>query len=264
MRPVDLTDVRVRANAAAERLPDIPASLSVIRSLLDDYADRAHRVAPEPNNTSKEIILRTPMPVIRAIVTALRGPLLNDPQMAWLLLKDLWESNSREERRIAAEVLGYLAPQKPDETLAYIEMCLTRNPGETSLETLAEQGLGPLVLTNPTPYLEQARKWVLHPLKWARRFGLAVIAPLVKDKKWDNVPGALDVIRNVMSEADPDLRKAAADLVRALSIKSPAEIYRFLREQALRVNSNTQWIVRTAMNKLPADEQAELTRLMRG
>jgi len=66
-----------------------------------------------------------------------------------------------------------------------------------------------------------------------------------------------------MAEADPDVRKAVAILVRDLIPKGPAEVNRFLREQALRPNNNTHWIIRTAMVKLSPEEQAEIVSLMR-
>jgi hypothetical protein len=76
----------------------------------------------------------------------------------------------------------------------------------------------------PGRYLEHARRWVTHTGRWVRRFGLSALMPLVKDRQWDNVPGALAVVRAVMTDGDAEVRKAAATVLTGLGPKSPAEV----------------------------------------
>jgi hypothetical protein len=59
------------------------------------------------------------------------------------------------------------------------------------------------------------------------------------------------------------VRRAAADVLEKLGPKSPAEVSRFLREQAVRANANAQWIIRNALLGVPESEQAAVIKLLR-
>ena len=109
-----------------------------------------------------------------------------------------------------------------------------------------------------------AQRWIGHPNRWARRFAVALLWPLVKDKHWDNVPAALRVLGPAMKETDAEVRRAVSGVLAHLAPKSPAEISRFLLEQARYSNANTQWIIRNAMTPLGPEEQAAIVRAMRG
>jgi DNA alkylation repair enzyme len=261
--PIDPARLRTSTDALAAQFDDAGRLAAGLRNLLDDYADRTHRPSPRVITSSVDNAYKTPGPVVRAIVAALRPPAQVSPDAALAAAGRLWQGRSREERRIAAELLGVVAPRRPAEALAQIEAWLPQIESGETADALAEYGLGPLIRAEPARYLEAARNWVAHPKKWVRRFGLAALMPLVADKAWDNVPAALAIIRPVMREADGEVRRAAAAALEGLGPKSPAEISRFLREFATHSNPNTSWIVRNALPGLGAAEQAEIIRLLR-
>jgi len=263
MPPIDLTRLRARTTALAERFADATATASAVRQLLDDYADRTHRPSPRVASRSLGYSFKVAPPVLRAVITALRGPTLANPAVATAMADQLWKNGSREERRIAAEVLGLVAPQQPAEALAIIEVWVPRIEGAETADALAEYGLGPLMLADPARYLAEARRWVTFPQKWARRFGLAALMPLIHDRQWDNVPGALSVVRLAMADTDGDVRREAVAVLEGLAAKSPAEIGQFLREQASRTNTNTGSIIRAAMLALDPEEQTSIFKLLR-
>ena len=60
-----------------------------------------------------------------------------------------------------------------------------------------------------------------------------------------------------------ELGRTAALALEKLGPKSPPEVSRFLREQAVRANANTQWIIRNALAGLPEADQTEVIRLLR-
>ena len=70
MPPIDLPTLRARAAAIAEKFSDPPALLAAVHSLLEDYADRSHRASPKLTDSSPQNTLKTPMPVVRAVITA--------------------------------------------------------------------------------------------------------------------------------------------------------------------------------------------------
>jgi hypothetical protein len=263
MPPIDPTVLRARAAALAEQLGDPAAAAAGVRRLLDDYADLTHRPSPKVATSAVANEYKVPAPVLRAIVNALRGPALADPQAGLALAEALWIKGSREARRIAAELLGQAAPRAPAEALALIEAWAPQVESAETADALAELGLGPLMVAEPGRYLEIARRWVKHPGRWVRRLGLAALLPLVKDRQWDNVPGALAVVRPVMTDGDAEVRRAAARVLTGLGPKSPAEVTLFLREQALRSNNNANWIIRNSLSGLDEAAQAGIIKLMR-
>jgi len=263
MPPIDPAVLRARTAALPGRFLDAEAVAALVRRLLDEYADRTHRASPQLTSSAVANAYKAPAPVVRAIVNALRLPARADPPAALRAVAAIWAGGSREERRIAAELLGQVALAAPAETLARIETWAPQIESAETAEALAELGLGPLMLADPPQYLEHARRWAHSPVRWVRRLALAALLPLVKDRQWDNVPGALAVLRPVMTEADAEVRRAAAGVLEKLGPKSPAEVSRFLREQAVRANSNTRWIIRNALAGVPDADQAEIIKLLR-
>jgi DNA alkylation repair enzyme len=263
MPPIELTRLRARTAALAERFADPAATATAVRQMLDDYADRSHRPSPHVASRSLGYSFKVAPPVLRAIVTALRGPAQASPPAAMDMANQLWKNGSREERRIASELLGTVARQVPAEALALIEAWAPRIEGSETADALADLGLGPLMLADPARYLAEARRWVTFPQKWVRRFGLAALMPLIHDRQWDNVPSALSVVRLAMADVDGDVRRAAVAVLQGLAAKSPAEIGQFLREQASRTNTNTGSIIRGAMVALDPEEQTSIFKLLR-
>jgi len=262
MPAIDPAALRARTAVLTERVYDPPALAAGVRGLLDDYADRTHRASPKLTGSAPSNSFKTPAPVVRAIVSALRGFAKTSPHAALDMVKAIWAGGSREERRIASELLGRAAPLVPDKTLALVESLLpSLESGETT-DALAEHGFGPLMLANPAMHLPNARRWAQSPHKWTRRFGLSALKPLLRDKKWDNVPGALDVVRGVMADPEPEVRAAVSSVLRDLIPKSPVEAGRFLREHAERGDHNTHFIIRTALASLTPTTQTEIARIM--
>jgi hypothetical protein len=263
MPPIDPAVLRARTAALAGQMGDPAAAAAGVRRLLEYYADLTHRPSPKVVTSAATNEYKVPAPVLRAIVNALRGPAQADPAAGLGLAAALWAGGSREARRIAAELLGQAAPGAPAEALALIETWAPQVEGAETADALAELGLGALMRAEPGRYLEHARRWAAHPGRWVRRLGLSALMPLVKDRQWDNVPGALAVVRQVMTDGDAEVRKAAAAVLTGLGPKSPAEVRLFLREQALRSNNNANWIIRNALGGLDEPTQAEIIRLMR-
>jgi hypothetical protein len=260
---IDLPHVRARAAAIAGQFADTPACLAGIHALFVDYSDQSHRVSQKLANSAPANELKTPAPVVRQVLIGLRQPAQASPPTALALLKGLWAAGTREERRLAAELLGVIAAKVPVEALALVEAWLPEIESAATAHALAEYGLSPLALADPAAHLQAAFHWATHPLKWMRCFALASLRPLIQDKKWDDVPGALGVVRVAIDDAAPEIRQAAATVLSDLLPKSPMEVNLFLREQAARSNNNAHLIVRAVLTKLTPAAQAELIKIMR-
>ncbi len=263
MPPIDPAVLRTRTQALAAQVANPTAAAASVRALLSDYADRTHRASPRVATSQVDNAYKTSPPVLRAIVAALREPARANPTATLALTSALWAGASREERRLAAELLGAVATLAPAEALALVEQWAVQIESGETADALAELGLGPLARADPQAHLAYAQRWVGHANRWARRFAVALLWPLVKDKHWDNVPAALRVLGPVMSETDGEVRRAVADVLAQLAPKSPGEISRFLLEQARRSNINAHWIIRNAMSTLGPEAQAEIVRALR-
>ncbi|MCC7358075.1 MAG: DNA alkylation repair protein [Anaerolineales bacterium] len=263
MPPIDPAVLRRHTAALPGKFPDAVAVAALVRRLLDEYADRTHRASPVVTTSAPANEYKAPAPVVRAITNALRPLLKSDPAAARQTADTVWAGGSREERRIAADWLGQVALAAPAAALALIERWAPQVESADTADALAELALGPLMRAEPTRYLEIARRWVVGPARWVRRLGAAALTPLVNDRQWDNVPAALAVLRPLMGEGDGEVRRTAAQVLEKLGPKSPPEVSRFLREQAVRANANTQWIIRNALAGLPEADQAEIIRLLR-
>lgn len=263
--PIDPSQLRTRAAEIAVRLNANPAECAAaVHRVLDDYADRSHRYSPKlAERTAPIPTFKTPPPVVRAILTALRKPAQEAPAEALATAKYLWAKSSREERRIAVELLGLVALRLPTETLALIESWVPELESATTANEMTELALSPLLPADPPGHLYRARQWLKQPNKWARYFGVMVIAALAKVRGWDDVPSALDILRGLMTEPDPSVRQAVIAALNGLAPRNLNAMTRFLREHAQRSNHHTHTILRATLKALPAAEQAELVKMMR-
>src|SRR5260370_18156023 len=129
MPPIELTRLRARTAALAERFADPAATATAVRQMLDDYADRSHRPSPHVASRSLGYSFKVAPPVLRAIVTALRGPAQASPPAAMDMANQLWKNGSREERRIASGLPGTGARQAPAQAPALIQASAPRTQG---------------------------------------------------------------------------------------------------------------------------------------
>lgn len=261
--PIDPTALRIQTEALTNHLND-PATLALkVRGLLDEYAQRAHRPSPRLAGNLPAGTFKTPAPVLHTISRALREATRTSPATLLNVARAVWAGGSREERHIAAELLGQAARVTPEKALLVIEACLPEIESAATADALAEHGLSPLVKLNPAVYVSYAKGWAQSQHKWTRRFALAVLHPLLKDKKWDSVPGALEVVGQVMTDPESDVRSAAVTALCGLAPKSPVEVGRFLRQQANNPHHTVQNIIRLTLAKLSPEVRTEVERVRR-
>lgn len=261
--PIDPAALRVQTETLITYLND-PATLALkVRGLLDDYAQRTHRPSPRLAGNLPAGTFKTPAPVMHTISRTLQEATRASPATLLNVARAIWAGGTREERRIAAELLGQAAQVTPEKALLVIEACLPEIESADTADALAAHGLSPLVKMNPAVYLSHAKGWAQSQHKWTRRFALAVLQPLLKDKKWDSVPGALEVVSQVMTDPESDVRSAAVTALCGLAPKSPVEVGRFLRQQADHPHHHVQHIIRLTLAKLAPELRAEVERRMR-
>ncbi|MCS6910441.1 MAG: DNA alkylation repair protein [Anaerolineales bacterium] len=261
---IDPLVLRARTNEVAARLANPAACASAIRRLLEDYTDRTHRLSPRLAEMRPDGARQTPAPVTRALLAALRKPAQASPEEALALAKALWAGGTRPERVLAAQVLGLVASRLPDETLALADSWVTELDSLETVEAVVNHVFGPLLAGAQTQFLQRARGWSRQPQKWVRCLGITVLSALARERKWDDVLSALELLRPLMGESDPNVRAAIITALRNLARRNAPETARFLLEFAHRSDHNTHMIVRGALRALPEADQAQLLRALRG
>ncbi len=261
--PIDVPALRARAAAIAGQLADPVVCAAQIRKLFRDLADHSRRINQRPVGGRLDEQLRTPTPVIHEMAVALRVPVQKDPASAGLLARALWEAGSREERRLAADVLGFLALGSPTDALAQLEVLLPKSEGAPIVDALVLGAFKPLLLREPGQALAVARKWALQRNKWLRRAAALAVYTLAQETRWDDLPGMFEVLRVLATESDPSVRPAVVDALRTLTNARPLDARPFLHEQAIRSDHNSRFLVRSVMKLLPEDWQNDLVRDLR-
>ena len=165
---------------------------------------------------------------------------------------------------MAAQLLGMAAPFLPAETLQRITRWLPQADDPPINDGLAREAFAPLArLGAPQLLTETARSWATAPEKWTRRFAAAALLALAEDRQFENIPALLAVLAELMADPEPDVRKVAAEVLLALLPRSPAEVRRFLRDQARLGRRATARLIRQIWPALDAETQAVLQPWLR-
>lgn len=263
MPAVDLLTLRARAAALVNLFDQPEPFLKSLRQLLEATSDASYRQSIVVHAHMPLKGYGTPLPVLRAVASALKRSALASPPQALRLAGLLWSAGTREERRLAAELVGLVAASDPEGALRMIEAWL---PDLDSLETadmLAAAAARPLMLADPRARLLDARRWVNAEARWVRRFGAAALGELARAQEFQDVDAVLAALRGAMTESKAEVRRAVAANLRDLTPKSAGDVARFLREWAQVTDKNTRWMVKHGMTRLDPQAQSELTALMR-
>lgn len=261
---IDPVVLRARTTDVAARLVNPANCAAAIRRLLEDYTDRTQRLSPRLAEMRPDESRRTPPPVTRALLAALRKPALASPEDAVALARALWAGGTRQERLLATQVLGLVTGRLPDEALALADSWAAELDSAETADALVNFVLSPLLTSAPTQFLQRARGWSRQPQRWVRCLGVAVLSALARDRKWDDVLAALELLRPLMGESDPSVRAAIITALRDLARRNAPATARFLLEFAPRSDHNTHMILRGALRALPEADQARLVRALRG
>jgi len=261
--PIDVSALRTRASAVAARLDEPQACAVEIRRLFRDLADHSRRLNQRPVGGRLDEQLRTPAPVIHEMAVALRVPVQQNPASAVALANALWSAGSREERRLASDILGFLATGSPDEALQQLETLLPRCDGAEIVDSLVLGAFKPLLLRDPGQALAVARRWALQRNKWLRRAAALSVYTLAQEARWDDLPGMFEILRKLATDSDPTVRPAVVDALRTMTAARPLDARPFLHEQASRSDHNSRFLVRAVMKLLPEDWQSDLVRDLR-
>lgn len=203
-----------------------------------------------------------PLPGLRIIAAELVNWGQRRPAQAFTLVERLWGNGSRDERVIAAKVHERLGKRHWAETLEMAASFVGDIRNWEECDQLACFGLRNVVQRHPEAVLPQCEAWVHQDDKWARRFGVAVLTSLPKDKTYRPSKQEFAILDAVMADEVREVQDAVAWTLREIGKRHPAAMAAYLRHHARSANRYTRRIVRQAMKALPNEERETLRRLL--
>jgi len=205
-----------------------------------------------------------PVPALRIIAAELAKWGQRNRAQAFALVERLWRNGSRDERVIAAKMLERLGKRQWAETLELAASFVGDIHNWEECDQLACFGLRNVVQRHPETVLPRCQIWVQDEDKWTRRFGVAVLTSLPKDKAYRPSEPEFAVLDAVMADEAREVQDAVAWALREICRRDPAAVAGYLRRHAPGANRHARRIVKQAMKKLPTEEQEALRALLEG
>ena len=264
MPALDIAQIRAEAAELARLYGDPETFAAAAKDFFQAHSAPSYRQSLVVSIHAPLKSYDTPLPVLRALVNAVRKVATVNDSHTLLVAARLWADPIREQRRLAVELLGLVVAVRPNETYELMTHWLNTLDDLELIGLLATQVGGPWLMGDLYSRLEQVRQWVNSPHKHQRQFGVTALAPLAKRRSSGDTTAVLEVLAGVMREGDVEVRKSVAHVIRELSVNGPGEAARFLSAWADTIDKNTNWIVRHALEKLDTDTRAQITSALRG
>jgi len=205
-----------------------------------------------------------PVPTLRIIAAELAKWGQRNPAEAFALIERLWHNGSRNERVIAAKILERLGKRQWVQTLEVAASFVGDIRNWEECDQLACFGLRFVVQRHTEAVLPRCQAWVRDADKWTRRFGVAVLTSLPKDKMYQPSEQELAILDAVMTDEAREVQDAVGWALREIAKRNPAAVTGYLRRYVSSANRATRRIVKQALKALPAEEQGTIRALLEG
>ena len=204
------------------------------------------------------------IPVLRVIAAELVKGWRERPGQTFTMVDRFWRNGSREERVIAAKMLERMGKRDWQRTLAVASGFVGSIRNWEECDQLGCFGLRSVVQRHPEAVLPRCAVWVQDEDKWTRRFGVAVLTSLPKDKSYRPSEDEFAVLEWVMADEAREVQDAVAWALREIGGRHPEAAASYLCRHAGRAERATRRIVRQALKALPEDHREDLLQLLDG
>ncbi len=267
-----LPAARALGHALADHLDDprglTRAAHSGLATLADpDYRAGQRLVAPGIGPT---LGVRTPL--LDAVAAGFRRELRGvGPARLLVAAEALASDEIRELRWLAIHVLGWTVAVDPERTWQVIRRIGQDADDWITVDTLAGAAASG-ILAEPYRWAE-LEQLVYSRSRWERRLVGSTIATLPHrghpaGRSASAVGRGLDLVGQLIGDAEPDVQKALSWALRELAQVDPAPVVAFCRAQALAAaataDGNRAWVLRDTLAKLPAAEGAAIRLTLAG
>jgi len=262
MADVDKNAIRARMTGLLKQVDEPGAFDAGLHDLLrslgsEERAAGARHYIPGMGET-----YGVPLPALRVIAAELAKWGHRHPEAAFALLERLWRNGSREERIIAAKMLERLGKREPEKTLELAASFVGDIRNWEECDQLACFGLRNVVQRHSDMVLPRCQEWVRSEDKWVRRFGVAVLTSLPRDKAYRPSEREFAILDAVMADEAREVQDAVAWALREIGKRHPAAVADYLRRHVRSANRHTRRIVKQVMKALSDEEQEVMRRLL--
>jgi len=262
MAEVDKGVIRAQMTKLLERVDDPQAFDAELRNLLRSLGSEERAAGARHYIPGMGESYGVPLPALRLIAAELAKWGQRHPEGAFALAERLWRNGSREERIIAAKMLERLGKREPEKTLELAASFVGNIRNWEECDQLACFGLRNVIQRHPEMVLPCCRDWVQSEDKWTRRFGVAVLTSLPRDKAYRPSEREFAILDAVMADEAREVQDAVAWALREMSKRDPAAVAAYLHRYASSSNRHTRRIVKQAVKTLPEEEQTVIRALL--
>lgn len=256
----------------ADEIDDPAAFVARARRDLASLADPVYRdgqrfVAPGIGPT---LGVRTPL--LEGVVAGLRRGIRGIRPTRLLVVTDaLARDEIRELRWLAIHLLRWILPDDPERAWQVLRRLGRDADDWITVDTLAGAAADG-VLREPYRWAE-LEQLVFSPIRWERRLVGSTIANLPHadrhlGRTGEVVGKGLDLVDQLIGDAEPDVQKALSWALRELAKIDPERVATFCRLEADRAaetrDGHRAWVVRDTLPKLPPPEAAAIRARLAG
>ena len=249
-------------NEEFDNSKNVQEFLQKVNEFLKDNSDEEYLENIKAIGTGDEKYYGVSVPVLRKMIDNARDFCKNHPDEGEELLLSLWRQNSREERRIAAELISCIWDRDRDLALKMVMEFIPDLSGWELCDSLACISLKPLTLEHPDVVLKLVNNWVRSPNPWIRRFGIVSLIPLAQNKKTDDLDFFLVILKKVMKDDDEMVQKGVCWLLREITYKDPHRVGKFLEVFARVDDPATKKIIKEGSKKLEDETRYSLLDML--
>jgi len=265
MPAIQLARLKIQTAELVTHFDDPTTFVRRLHDLLDFYSDRTRKPgqAGEPPPLIKPY--HVPRPVLRQVRNDLVPHIAVDKEAALVLCDTLWGESYLEFRLLAADLLGLIPADSPDEILERINTWAIPGTEDRLLDALVDQGLTQVRKGSPERYIIQLEEWLTAEVDFLRRIGLKAISITVSDRDFENLPRLFRLLAPLVRSTPSQLRSDLLDVMRVLAMRSPNESAFFLRQNLTVMidDDSTAWLIRKSVRYFPEEVQKSLKTALR-
>lgn len=245
-----------------DQVMDVPGFLGKIDHFLEKFSDKDYLEHIKQSAPGAEKYYGVPVPVLRALAKRTGIYCRNNPDVGVVLLRKMWERNSREDWKIVSEALAFLFKVNGDKALELIMEFLPDVNNWETCDTLACTALKPHTLKHPDMHLRMVNAWIKSPNPWVRRFGIVSLIPLSHLEAVEDLDFYLVILKRVMKDPSENVQKAAAWLLREITYKDPQRVADFLEVFAKNPDSSACRIIREGSRKFKPEVRDSIMEMI--
>jgi 3-methyladenine DNA glycosylase AlkD len=261
-----LTAARALGIALADDLDDPAVFVTATRRSLATLADPAYLAGQQLVAPGIGPTLGVRTPLVEAVLAGMRRGVRGVRPARLLVVADaLARDEVRELRWMAIRVLAWILPDDPERAWQVLRRIGREADDWITVDTLAA-ATATGILREPYRWAE-LEQLVFSPIRWERRLVGSTIATLPHvdhdlGRTDAVVRRGLELVGQLIGDAEPDVQKALSWALRELAKVDPAPVAAFCRAEADRAaaaaDGHRARVLRDALPKLPAADAAAI------